>query len=765
MIIEKINIISFGKLSDFSIDLSGGINIIEGKNESGKSTICEFIKFIFYGLPQSNEEKERLVSWNTGICKGSLMISEGEAHYRIEREALPVKTADGKISYKERSAVYDESTGKQIYKNEVPGESFFGIPRGVFESTAFVGQIDGTHSGGKSLADAAENILFSADENINTKKALKKLDEARVFLYHKNRKGGKIYECIKERDAYNDELLQAQEANAKIISLEGSLRSLTEAREKTKSDISKISDELSVYELYMIKKDMQKLDAEKAKSRKAEETLYSLMAKSRYPSPDMTDVQFIELMQKESREYDAFERDLKNAKNNVSSTTAKLRDMNEKLDKLQHIGKNETREKREAFIKKIHEKKKRSDNLKKVSVLLIIAAAILAAASVLMLILKSGMWFIPAAGTIILLLSSFFSFIQMNKTKKHVLSGCRTFGCDSYDELTELLSVSENSKAAISVIEESLRDAVACEKDSQSRLEKKKEKIVAFLCESSFNVTGNITDDIEKAIKEARISVEKLSETSREKKEADARAKDIEARLLEHTPEERSSAKNAVFDEEKMESFDYPAKKKLLELCKSQIESQTERIHGIEIELSALHATVKNPAEIAQKISNLENIIVKLNEKFEAYMLAMESIEKASSSLRDAVSPKIAETAGQIMDNLSEGKYKKLFLDSDFAISYSDAGITRDISSLSAGTSDIAYISLRIALADVLCKKALPPFIFDESFTRLDNTRLLNALSLLGNVFKGNYQAVILTCHNREKSMIKDISSANFLSI
>ena len=36
MIIKKINIINYGRLSNFKAELSDGINIIEGKNESGK---------------------------------------------------------------------------------------------------------------------------------------------------------------------------------------------------------------------------------------------------------------------------------------------------------------------------------------------------------------------------------------------------------------------------------------------------------------------------------------------------------------------------------------------------------------------------------------------------------------------------------------------------------------------------------------------------------------------------------------------------------
>ena len=40
MYIEKLQINSFGKLSDLTLELAPGINIIEGANESGQSTIA-----------------------------------------------------------------------------------------------------------------------------------------------------------------------------------------------------------------------------------------------------------------------------------------------------------------------------------------------------------------------------------------------------------------------------------------------------------------------------------------------------------------------------------------------------------------------------------------------------------------------------------------------------------------------------------------------------------------------------------------------------
>ena len=48
----------------------------------------------------------------------------------------------------------------------------------------------GSRIDGRSVSEAVENLLFSADEGISVKKALKRLDDARVTLLHKNKKGG-----------------------------------------------------------------------------------------------------------------------------------------------------------------------------------------------------------------------------------------------------------------------------------------------------------------------------------------------------------------------------------------------------------------------------------------------------------------------------------------------------------------------------------------------------------------------------------------------
>ena len=51
MKILEINIERFGMLRERSIRFDGGLNVLSGENESGKSTVLSFIRYMLYGLP------------------------------------------------------------------------------------------------------------------------------------------------------------------------------------------------------------------------------------------------------------------------------------------------------------------------------------------------------------------------------------------------------------------------------------------------------------------------------------------------------------------------------------------------------------------------------------------------------------------------------------------------------------------------------------------------------------------------------------------
>ena len=93
----RIEIEEFGKLTDLSLTLGEGMNLIEGKNESGKSTLLAFLRFALYGFPRRNseggEERDKRLSWRNRRAAGSLTLEfEGE-EYRITRSFLLRGTA------------------------------------------------------------------------------------------------------------------------------------------------------------------------------------------------------------------------------------------------------------------------------------------------------------------------------------------------------------------------------------------------------------------------------------------------------------------------------------------------------------------------------------------------------------------------------------------------------------------------------------------------------------------------------------------------
>lgn len=162
MIITKLQIDSFGGLNRKSIGLSGGINIINGKNESGKSSVCDFIRFMLYGI-NNVSEAAKFTSLATGKAAGNMTVrlDDSEAGgmlphmILIEREYIPDITDKVKIT--------DAVSGAEILKGIVPGEYLFGISSEVFYSTAYVSQLGGRSVSGQEFSKSAENLLFSAD--------------------------------------------------------------------------------------------------------------------------------------------------------------------------------------------------------------------------------------------------------------------------------------------------------------------------------------------------------------------------------------------------------------------------------------------------------------------------------------------------------------------------------------------------------------------------------------------------------------------------
>lgn len=69
MIIKNLYIEKFGGITDKKIEFDSKLNIIYAENESGKSTVAEFIKLCFTELV--NHRKTYVTMSEQGLCPGA----------------------------------------------------------------------------------------------------------------------------------------------------------------------------------------------------------------------------------------------------------------------------------------------------------------------------------------------------------------------------------------------------------------------------------------------------------------------------------------------------------------------------------------------------------------------------------------------------------------------------------------------------------------------------------------------------------------------
>lgn len=202
--IQELKLIKFGKFENHKIDLSSGLNVIYGKNESGKSTIQLFIKAMLYGLParkKSGErlkERERVIPWKGTRAEGVMKISVGGRLLEIRRRF-------GKTAAGDRVEVCDSISGEVLpeYSDGNIGETLLGIPCSVFEKTMWVRQgaipIEGSD---EELSSRLMNIRSSGDENVSAESALAKLAREKRQLKARDGRSakGRIDTLIERRE-------------------------------------------------------------------------------------------------------------------------------------------------------------------------------------------------------------------------------------------------------------------------------------------------------------------------------------------------------------------------------------------------------------------------------------------------------------------------------------------------------------------------------------------------------------------------------------
>lgn len=173
--ITRLELVGFGKFRERTIDLTSGLNLIEGPNEAGKSTIQSFITGMFYGFFQPGTKRrsytphrDKYRPWDQGSYRGVLMCKNEERSWRIER----CFDKDN-----ETVNVYDDQTGDDltldfpynpVTRQPQVGEKLLGLSKTAFNNTANIAQM--------TCASVSREADFSAEVNDKLLSVMKTAD-------------------------------------------------------------------------------------------------------------------------------------------------------------------------------------------------------------------------------------------------------------------------------------------------------------------------------------------------------------------------------------------------------------------------------------------------------------------------------------------------------------------------------------------------------------------------------------------------------------
>ncbi|MBP1924521.1 chromosome segregation ATPase [Sedimentibacter acidaminivorans] len=211
------------------------------------------------------------------------------------------------------------------------------------------------------------------------------------------------------------------------------------------------------------------------------------------------------------------------------------------------------------------------------------------------------------------------------------------------------------------------------------------------------------------------------------------------------------------FDAKEIDEKEYQIKIFKLNEERNQVQIN---INNIDKEIDEIENTIRNLAEVEEEIEFYEDKISFFKEKIQVAKIASEKIIEISDSIKGDFMPLLKKSISENFAYVTGGKYKEVAIDEDMNISIvSEDNNNRNISidSLSGGTIDQLYLSLRISLSNILSGNQNIPIILDDSFVQYDSNRLKKSIEMLAKESERR-QVILFTCQEREVEIAKSMN-------
>lgn len=746
---------NYGTLSRYRVDFNQKLTVINEENGFGKSTLCSFIKAMFYGLPQTSkhkiEENERKLRtpWQGGSFGGTLDFEVQNKQYRIERFFGVKANADA-------FRLLDLKSGTECNDfSENIGTELFGIDAEGFERSVFFPQLESETFANTSISAKLMNLVENSDDINNFDKAMNTLKK-RKNEYMNARNKGIVSDLQQQIDSKEHQIHDGRVATENIAELTLRLKQcealisekeilLQKIRQDIKSAASVEAALVNLKRKQELEREMDSLKANLAefnsaypnglpKSDRLEETLKKAQELT------VAENELNLLLQDQKDETALAELQVFFGEKSLSHS--ELESVKQKATELREL-KYQAETKKNILDGASCEKNEKKAPVKLLSVL----AAVITALGCVLLIKSVIAVVVILAGFVVGAVAAFLylkGMISRNAPNANI-----SVLKSEYESLSSRISALDaeltaffkpfciegdfvEKAYALVVKADQFKTLLESVSAKRSLLDSKKTQV-----DTLKKFLLDVFSGYECLPSDYQNEILKMRDASKSFDEWTATLKDCEDKLsaipeLPGGVSAESFDSDALVKDEKAVSYELDAVRKTAVEYGNRIASLkpiADSVPELEDELETLKETLK---EKEQELFTLEK--------------TMEFLETAKQRLSLKYRDVMTDGFKKYADMMLGADIGGFLLDPKLNVNVERHGRAQEKAVFSTGYQNLIDIATRLALIDALYGDNKPPVILDDPFVNFDETRTENALKLIEKLSE-NCQVVYLTCH------------------
>lgn len=728
---------TFGKLHSSELSLAPGLNLIYAPNESGKSTWAHLLCTMFYGLNTRDRgplaDKNRFAPWSGGAMQGRLDITDDNNSYAITRTTRRANSPMGEF----RCTYSDTANDVPGVDSQNCGEYFLGIPKEVFQRSAFIGQNTLAVDHSSELEQRIVSLITAGEEEISYSDSYDRLKK-QLNRRKANSRVGQIPALEREIDSLQQQLNALEDLQTQATVTQQRLEQLAAKRRNLLAQQGQW-EQFEAQQAFAAYREAQQA----AQSAQSKADLLDELTVHLPDQPTLSRLSGQAAAAAQAAPGIKRARELaQHARQSADATQARL-----EAHQLYPCTEAEIQQKR------------RDLEPPTVPSTPWVATVLLFAGVLMPFVIRIANLNIHSAPSYILLAVSFVLFLAAcGMFLRHRLRRRRAITLQA--ERAQQLTALEEAVASYHALQEDAsaahEQARQTEATAAGLAQSQHEQVLSLLREvQQFQSAVTDLSGIQLALSEAQARRAETAEAHRAAQSAALRCQILQ----EHLPDTPRSEPETIAQP----TLSKTQLQELLTQVDSSIRAEQTRLDT----LTGQIRTFGDSDDMLTHKSQLQEQLARYQQEYDALTLAMEVLSQANTTLQNRFSPALGARAAEIFHQITHGKYSKVLLSRDFSLAAEepDDSTMHSVQLLSQGAADQLYLATRLAICDmVLPAEHAVPLILDDALVSFDDDRLHAALDYL--VQEGQKRQILLfTCQKREQAYLAGREGVTFLSL